>query len=69
MKSAIIAQDRQRKETGETVVFVTAKEVTVILLSLEQYKLSHKRSKLVATLISEFEMIPCAKFPNTNQTT
>lgn len=63
MKTAIISCNQGRSETGETIVFLNAKEVAHILESLTLAKTKHPRRKLLATLVSEFEMIPCAKIP------
>jgi hypothetical protein len=62
MKTAIVATNRSTKETGETVIFVNQKEAARILAGLEMLQKQHPRSKFIAELVREFEMIPCERF-------
>lgn len=64
MKTAIVAENRGRKETGETVLFVNQKEVSRMLAGLELLKKQHPKSKFIANMVAEFEMIPCERYTN-----
>lgn len=59
MRSAIVTVNEGVRETGETVLFVNAREVGLILAALEQYASANKRSKAARVLVGEFEMLPC----------